>query len=249
MEISPTTLALLTGIFLLAGGVKGLIGVGLPTVALALLVNFLPLREGAALMVLPAILTNVWQASSGGHGFQVLKRFWLLLVMLSLATWVGVGLLVVSNEHLMSGMFGVVIAIYAILGLARPVPRHLGRAEWWLTPLIGIANGLLNGLTGSYVFPGVLYLESLQLARDEMIQAMGILFLVASGALAVALAGHNVTSVKLFALSAAATLPALAGYYAGQYWRRRLPEALFRRVFLFGLLGLGAYTALTNFLR
>lgn len=249
MEISPTTLILLTGIFLLAGGVKGLIGVGLPTVALALLVNFMPLREGAALMVLPAVLTNVWQASSGGRGLEVLKRFWPMLTMLSLATWVGVGLLVVSNEHLMSGMFGVVITLYAILGLTRPAPRPLGRWEWWLSPLIGIANGLLNGLTGSYVFPGVLYLESLQLGRDEMVQAMGILFLVASGALAVALTGHSVMSLKLFALSAGATLPALAGYYAGQYWRRRLPEALFRRVFLFGLLSLGAYTALTNFLR
>jgi uncharacterized protein len=143
----------------------------------------------------------------------------------------------------------VMITLYAILGLMRPVPRPLGRSEWWLSPLIGIANGLLNGLTGSYVFPGVLYLESLQLGRDEMIQAMGILFLVASGALAISLTGHSVMTVKLFALSAGATLPALAGYYAGQYWRRRLPEPLFRRVFLLGLLSLGAYTALTNFLR
>jgi uncharacterized membrane protein YfcA len=82
-----------------------------------------------------------------------------------------------------------------------------------------------------------------------MIQAMGILFLVASSALAVSLAGHHVMTVKLFALSAGAMLPALAGYYAGQYWRRKLPEALFRKVFLFGLLGLGIYTAATNFLR
>jgi uncharacterized membrane protein YfcA len=250
VEISPTTIVLLSGIFLLAGGVKGLIGVGLPTVALVLLVNFFPLRDGAALLALPAILTNIWQASSGGRGLLVLKRFWLLLVTLSLATWVGVGLLVASNEHLISGMFGTMIAFYAILGLTRrPASRPLHRSEWWLSPLVGIVNGLLNGLTGSYVFPGVLYLEALQLGRDEMIQAMGILFLVASAALAVALTGHSVMSIKLFALSAGATLPALTGYYAGQYWRRRIPEALFRRVFLFGLLGLGAYTALSNFLR
>jgi uncharacterized membrane protein YfcA len=247
--MSPTTFVLVTGIFLLAGSVKGLIGVGLPTVALALLVNFMPLREGAALMVLPAIITNVWQASSGGRGVPILRRFWPLLATLFMATWVGVGLLVVSNEHLMSGMFGAMITLYAILGLTRPVPRPLGGSEWWLSPLVGIVNGLLNGLTGSYVFPGVLYLESLQLGRDEMIQAMGILFLVASGALAVALTGHSVMTLKLFALSLAATLPALAGYYAGQYCRRRLPEAVFRRVFLFGLLSLGVYTALNNFLR
>jgi uncharacterized membrane protein YfcA len=249
VDISFPTIAILTGIFLLAGGVKGLIGVGLPTVALALLVNFMPLRDGAALMVLPAVFTNIWQASSGGRGVALLCRFWLLLTMLCLASWVGVGILVASDERLMSGIFGAVLALYAIVGLARPEPRSVGRAELWMSPLVGVANGLVNGLTGSYVFPGVLYLEALQLGRDEMIQAMGILFLVASSALAVSLAGHNVMTVKLFALSAGAMLPALAGYYAGQYWRRKLPEALFRKVFLFGLLGLGIYTAATNFLR
>ena len=188
---------MLTGIFLLAGGVKGLIGIGLPTVALALLVHFVPLREGAALMVLPAVLTNIWQASSGGHGLALLKRFWLMLVMLCLATWVGVGLLVTSDERLMSGIFGVVITLYAIVGLTRPVPRPLGRrSEVWLSPLIGIANGLLNGLTGSFAFPGILYLEALRLSRDAMIQAMGILFLVASTALAVALTGHKVMTAS-----------------------------------------------------
>ena len=250
MDITLPTIAMLTGIFLLAGGVKGLIGIGLPTVALALLVHFVSLREGAALMVLPAVLTNIWQASSGGHGLALLKRFWLMLVMLCLATWIGVGLLVTSDERLMSGIFGVVITLYAIVGLTRPVPRPLGRrSEVWLSPLIGIANGLLNGLTGSFAFPGILYLEALRLNRDAMIQAMGILFLVASTALAVALTGHKVMTTTLLVLSVSATLPALAGYYAGQYCRRKLPEALFRKVFLSGLLSLGVYTAATNFLR
>jgi uncharacterized membrane protein YfcA len=249
MDITLTTILLLTGIFVLAGSVKGLIGVGLPTVALALLVHFVPLREGAALMVVPAILTNIWQASDGGLARPLLKRFWVMFGLLCIATWVGVGILVASDERLMSGIFGAMITLYALVGLTRPAPPPLGRAEPWLSPLVGIANGLLNGLTGSYVFPGVLYLEALQLGRDEMIQAMGLLFLVASGALAVALTGHSVMSLKLFALSVGATLPALAGYYAGQYWRRRLPEALFRKVFLSGLLCLGAYTAVNNLLR
>ena len=249
MDISLPTIVILTSIFLLAGSVKGLIGVGLPTLALALLVNFMPLRDGAALMVLPAVFTNIWQASSGGRGLALLRRFWLMLAMLCLATWVGVSILVASDERLMSGMFGVVLALYAIVGLTRFEPRPLGRAEVWMSPLVGIANGLVNGLTGSYVFPGVLYLEALRLDRDAMIQAMGILFLVASSALAVSLTGHSVMTVQLLALSAGALLPALAGYYAGQYWRRKLPEALFRKVFLSGLLGLGVYTAATNFLR
>lgn len=249
VDSSLTTLMLLAGIFLLAGGVKGLIGVGLPTVSLALLVHLVPLRDGAALMVTSAVVTNIWQASSGGHGIALLKRFWPMLAMLCAATWIGVGILAASDQHLMSGIFGVVLAIYGVVGLTRPQPRPIGRAEIWMSPLVGIANGLVNGLTGSYVFPGVLYLEALRLGRDEMIQTMGILFLVSSGALAASLAGHDVMTPRLLALSVAALAPALAGFYAGQYWRRRLPEEVFRRVFLWGLLGLGVYTAASNLLR
>ena len=85
--------------------------------------------------------------------------------VLCLATWVGVGLLVASDERLMSGIFGVVISLYAIVGLMRPVPRPVRRAERWMSPLIGIANGLLNGLTGSYVFPGVLFRRCVSAVR------------------------------------------------------------------------------------
>jgi uncharacterized protein len=249
VETLPTTLLLLGGIFLLAGGVKGLIGLGLPTVSLALLVHFMPLQDGAALMVVSAIVTNIWQASSGGNGLALLKRFWPMLAMLCIATWIGVGILAKSDPHLMSGCFGVLLTLYGIVGLTRPAPRPVGCAEVWVSPLVGFANGLVNGLTGSYVFPGVLYLEALQLRRDELIQAMGILFLVSSSALAASLAGHHVMTGRLFALSVVALVPALAGYYAGQYWRKRLPEEAFRKVFLVSLIGLGVYTAAINFLK
>ena len=51
---------------MLAGFVKGAIGLGLPTVSIGLLGLMMTPAQAAAIMVAPALITNVWQASVGG---------------------------------------------------------------------------------------------------------------------------------------------------------------------------------------
>jgi uncharacterized membrane protein YfcA len=106
-------------------------------------------------------------------------------------------------------------------------------------PVIGAVNGVLTGMTGSFVFPGVLYLQAIGLPRDAFIQAMGMLFTVSTVALA--LGGQNLLTIELGAISAAAVVPAVVGMVLGQRLRKRMSEALFRRVFFLALLGLGLY--------
>ncbi len=96
-------------------------------------------------------------------------------------------------------------------------------------------------MTGSFVVPGVLYLQALGLTRDMLIQAMGLLFTASTIALAVALGGNDLLSLDLGTWSAAALLPAILGMWIGQRVRRVLSEPLFRRVFFTALLLLGGY--------
>jgi uncharacterized membrane protein YfcA len=131
--------------------------------------------------------------------------------------------------------------IYAIIGLAGLRLSLAPRQEVWAGPLIGAMNGVLTGMTGSYVVPGVMFLQAIGLPRDQLVQAMGMLFLVSTLALGIALGGNDFLTVELGGLSAIALLPALAGMALGQRIRRRMPEDLFRRVFLAALLLLGLY--------
>jgi uncharacterized membrane protein YfcA len=242
LDLAPGIIVLVTAAFFVAGSVKGLIGVGLPTVSIAILINGMPLRQAIPLIIAPAVISNVVQALSGGHLLQLAKRFWLLCTFTVLFTWVGVDILASSDQRLMSAIFGIVLTIYALTGLLRPAPRPLGASERWLTPAVGVLNGLINGLTGSYMLPSVIYLQSLGLTKDELIQAMGIFFLVAGTALGVSLAGQKVMSLGQTLISAAALVPALIGYYFGLRLRNRLSEERFRQIFFIGLLLLGIYT-------
>ena len=59
------TLLLCILIFVLAGLTKGVLGLGLPTVAISLLALLMTPAEAAALLLIPSLLTNVWQFCAG----------------------------------------------------------------------------------------------------------------------------------------------------------------------------------------
>jgi uncharacterized membrane protein YfcA len=109
---TPETLVAVALIFTLAGFVKGVAGLGLPTIAIALMAVFIGLKEGIALMVVPTIATNVWQALAGGQFIALVRRFWTLLLAAALGAWVGAGILAKSDAMLLSAMLGVLLCIY-----------------------------------------------------------------------------------------------------------------------------------------
>jgi hypothetical protein len=241
---TPETLVAVALIFTLAGFVKGVAGLGLPTIAIALMAVFIGLKEGIALMVVPTIATNVWQALAGGQFIALVRRFWTLLLAAALGAWVGAGILAKSDAMLLSAMLGVLLCIYSAVGLARPPVPAPGRAEPWLSPVIGATGGLIGGMTGSYAVPGVLYMQALGLSRNALVQSLGITFLVFTIALGVSLTGHGLISSQVGTMSVAATIPAMVGMAMGQKVRHRMSEAMFRQVFFLVLLMLGAWLAL-----
>lgn len=225
--------------FLVAGLVKGVIGLGLPTVSLALLTLALGLPQAMALLLVPSVVTNLWQASVGGHGTAIIGRIWPFLLMAAATVWVGTFALTRLDVAILSALLGVLLMLYAVLDLAGVRPRIAARHEPWLGPLAGTLNGVLTGMTGSFVVPGVLFLQALGLPRDMLIQAMGILFTVSTMALALALQSSALLTVEVGAASSIAVFPALLGMLLGQRIRHTLSEAVFRRLFFIGLFALG----------
>src|SRR5688572_29088415 len=194
-----------------------------------------------ALLIVPSFVTNLWQSVVGGNAKAILHRLWPFLVMATVTVWIGVAAMTRLNPSLLTALLGAQLVAYSLasLGGARlTVPiRH----EAWAGSLIGSANGVLTGMTGSSVVPGVMFLQAIGLPRDLLIQAMGILFAASTLALAAALQQANFLTVDLAVLSGAAVLPAIAGMIGGRAIRKGLTEQRFRTVFFVALLVLGAY--------
>lgn len=235
------TVLVIGGTFLIAGTVKGVVGFGLPTVSLALLTLAIGLPQAMALLLVPSLVTNLWQAAAGGQARAILRRIWPFLLTATATVWLGAMALTRVDVAVLTGLLGVLLVVYATVILAGLRLTVTPPQEIWVGPLVGLANGVLTGMTGSFVVPGVLFLQAIGLSRDRLIQAMGMLFAASTMALGVALQGSGFLTVDLGKLSAVALVPAVIGMILGQRIRRMLPEDLFRRVFLAALLMLGAY--------
>lgn len=246
MLSDPAIVATILATFLLAGAVKGVIGLGLPTISLAILTVTLDLASAMALLLIPSFVTNFWQGAVGGHGRMLIRRLWPFMLTASVTVGVG-GLALARLDHeWLSMLLGVLIAAYAIVSLAGWRPRVTPAQDRWVGPTTGLLNGVLTGMTGSFVVPGVIYLNAIGLERDALVQAMGILFTLATLALALILNGTGLLSVDLGLGSLIGLPPALAGMALGQRLRRRLSPERFRRVFFGALLALGGYIVLTH---
>ena len=245
---STTTLAYVAGVFVLAGIVKGISGAGLPTIALALMALAIDLKQAIAVLIVPTLVTNIWQAFVGGHFVAISRRLAPMLLAAVLGIWAGVSILVVGDAKLLSAILGVLIVFYSIYSLATPqIPAPSPRLELWLSPPIGVATGVLFGFTGSFLVPGVLYMQALGWKRDQFVQAMGIAFSFATLVLWLMLARTGLFTLEVGAVSIAICAPALLGVAAGQMLRRRLSEAVFRTVFFGALLLIALYIVLRAF--
>ena len=241
VALDPATIVLVTAVLTLAGTVKGVVGLGLPTVTLALLTATLGLEAAIAVMLLPSLITNLWQALAGGGFLAVLRRLWAFQLALAVATVAASGASAVIATSALTALLGVSIALYGAAGLTTPPWPAPGRWERPLSPTMGLATGILTGMTGSFVMPAVPYLQALGLPRDRLVQAMGLTFLVATLALAAGLGGRGLIPDNLAALSAIAVLPALVGMEIGRRIRSRLSDRRFRQALFGSLLLLGIW--------
>ena len=242
-SIQPFSFVVATPAFVLAGFVKGVIGLGLPTVSMGLLSLVMAPAKAASLLIVPSFVTNVWQLAAGPSFRRLARRLWPMLAGVALGTLAGTGLLTGSHAGQAAIALGVLLMLYGALGLTSVRFAVAPAAEWWLGPVIGILTGLVTAATGVFVIPAVPYLGALNLGKEDMIQALGLSFTVSTIALAAALAAGGAFDFGDVGASTAALAPALLGMAAGAALRGRFSERTFRRVFFGGLLVLGAHLA------
>lgn len=247
--VAPATLGLIlagTAVLVLAGMVKGLIGMGLPTVGIGLLSVLTSPAQAAAVLILPAAVTNLWQYFTGPNVVSTARRFFWMMLALGAGTLLGGLWLGGLASPAAQPALGATLLVYGLLGLSAIPLRVPARAEWWLSPLVGLLTGIVTGTTGVSVMPSAPYLQALGLARDDLVQALGLTFTVSTFVLALVLAGpgeaESVLADPAIALaSVAALVPAFAGMQIGQMARRAASPLVFRRAFFGGLALLGAY--------
>ena len=215
-HLSLSLMLLTTTVFLLAGLVKGVVGLGLPTLAMALLALAMPPAQAAALLILPSLVTNVWQMRPWPTLAPMTRRLWPMQAGVVAGTLGGAWLLGAPAGAWAMQALGAALVVYGLWGLSgarvpqkcRPAPSACW-ARWW-APSPGWSRP-----TGVFVIPAVPYLQALGLSRDELVQTMGLSFTVSTVALAAGLMLNGQCSAAALSGSALMLLPAVLHARAG----------------------------------
>ena len=101
--------------------------------------------------------------------------------------------------------------------------------------------------TGVQVIPSVPFLQAIGMEKEELIQALGVFFTVATLALGLNLTGAGLLTVATALPGAVALAASFAGMFIGQAVRTRLQPDIFRRWFQIGMIVLGLYLATNAF--
>lgn len=230
-------------VFVLAGFVKGAIGLGLPTVAIGLLAVSMPPARALAIVILPAIVTNVWQTFGGPYLRDIMRRLWTLMVGTVIGIWCGAGLMTGPYARYGTIVLGVLLVIYAIIGLSKFNFHVAPRNEKWIGGIVGLITGVVSAATGVQVIPSMPFMQAIGMEKDELVQALGVFFTVATVALLFNLTHAGLLTVATALPGAVAMAGAFAGMLIGQAVRSRLDPETFRRWFLIALIFLGTYLA------
>lgn len=237
--LTPWALGWCALTLLLAGTVKGLLGIGIPIISISLLSLVLDVPLAAALLPIPILLANFWQSLTSGYAPAALARFWPLVATLFAGTFVGARALVDFDERVLLAVIGSVVLVFSLAAhfpVSLSVPR---RAEAWIGAGVGLVAGVLSGMTTIAGPPVIMFLFALRLEKEEFVGCISTLYLCASIPLIAAFGWVGVLDRDTLVWSSAAVVPIAAGMALGQWLRPRVSQELFRRGLLAVLLLVG----------
>jgi len=155
-------------VFVLAGTVKGITGMGLPTVAMSMLGLWMAPVQAAALIVAPSLATNLAQCR-GAHLRSLVVRLWPGWAAVAVVTVCAPGFGGAVPMEAVRSLLGGTLVAYGAWGLWRPALPDLSVSGKWLGVVAGAATGVVTACTAVFVLPWVPYLQSLRLDKDEMV--------------------------------------------------------------------------------
>jgi uncharacterized protein len=236
-------LFLIAAVFLFAGFVKGVLGLGLPTVSMGLLVVAMQPSRALAIVIAPAIVTNIWQTFGGRYLRDILRRLWPLMLCTVIGSLMSAGAMSGPYARYGTVALGALLVIYAVMGLSQFRMRVERRNEKWVGGLVGLATGVISASTGVQVIPSMPFMQAIGMQKDELVQALGVFFTVATLALSVNVSASGMLNATTALPGVIALACSFAGMFLGQSVRAKMPADTFRRWFLIGMILLGIYLA------
>lgn len=228
----PPILGLIAISFLIAGTVKGAVGMGLPTAAMGLMTLALDPRTAISLILMPMLLSNAWQVYRSGDTLRAMRSYLPLALALMIGVGVTVSLSGSAPDRLLLAMLGVSLLVFVAVNASRWAPRITAAQDRPAQIVTGGIAGIMGGLTSVWAPPMAVYLAARQVDKNEFVRASGLLIFLGSLPLALGYMRQGFLTRELALVSLVMLIPTFAGFAFGERLRSRFSETGFRRMLL-----------------
>ena len=227
-------------IFFISGIVKGIIGMGLPTISLLLLSLFLDINTAIILIIIPSLITNILQGFYGKYLKELITEYWSFFLISGFFVYFGTMFFEALNLTTTTLLLSLVIIFYSLFALSGKGFSADKINNPLIKSVVFSSNGFFTGITGSLIFPGVFFFQALQLNREKLIQALGIHFTLLTLFLGLSkFYFHSFLTLKFSHLSIISCIAAFTGMFLGNLISMKIEENLFKRLFLYSLIVIG----------
>lgn len=232
--VDPMILAFAVVATLFAGFVKGAVGFGMPMITIAALGSFMAPELALAALIIPTVLSNVWQALRGGLtsawksaiAFRVFLAALMIFIALSAQL---VGRISSSTMFLVIGVPVVAFAAIQLFGLQLSIPpKHQQKSQL----ILGSIAGVIGGISGVWGPPTVAYLTATDTPKKDQIRVQGVVYGLGAIVLFFAHLKSGVLNAQTLPLSMWLTIPAMLGMAIGFKVQDRLDQVKFRKATL-----------------
>ncbi|AXS41021.1 sulfite exporter TauE/SafE family protein [Breoghania sp. L-A4] len=234
-----TLIFLAAAVFVLAGTIKGTVGIGLPTAAVGILAQFIDPHLALALVVFPIMTGNAWQAYRAGGMLATLKRYWIFALVSMVALWLSTFVTAAISTDTLITVLGGVIVIFAVTSLAFTPPVIPDRFDRLAQIIAGVLAGIMGGFTAIWAPPMVIYFIARRVDKDEFVRASGLLIFLGSLPLCLGFWQSGLLTGPNALISLMMIVPTLLGFTFGEILRRRLNDNRFRTAVLLIFLAMG----------
>ena len=131
---------------IVAGLLKGIIGVGMPVVALPLLSLFIDIKSAAMLLSMPLIFTNLPQALEGGKTGRCLMQLMPVILGMIPGLFLGVRVLLAIDTNVAKTVAGIVLMGVGGVTLLAPKLQLQSRLVLPTGITLGFFGGILEAL-------------------------------------------------------------------------------------------------------
>jgi uncharacterized protein len=228
----PNVIAVVALAFLGGGLVKGVLGIGLPLIAVPIMTFLMPLPTALAVLAVPMITSNLQQLTQAGQLREAVARFRWLLMTIPVGVLLSVQALVRVSPHAMNIVIGILLALFVLVALRPDLGSPRRESEAWLSPAVGLGAGLIGGVSSFLGPPVSAYLVALRVPKDLFITVTAAAFLAGGIPLQLSLAAYSVLGWNELIMSLGAVLPVSLGVWLGERLRRRIVQEAFRRAVL-----------------